>query len=260
MSRRNQKLFASLLLLLGIAYLASLPSKVEWRARLFALKVRGSLPSVSWGLLLGHMAPSWMAAKGLPPRERVRLGEYNDLTEKQHLARYQFAKQYCRSKTVADIACGTGYGMEILRQVAAGVVGYDKEPLGQKYVIDLEKESWNERQYDVIVSLETIEHLGNPEFFLENVRRSAKLLILSTPLGEIKGANPFHKHTWKLAEIESLLEKSHNCDYFFQFGEIIHKDAKIPSQFIIAVCTPKTYPAARRLGAAIAGSLGRNCP
>ena len=79
------------------------------------------------------------------------LGERNDSVEQEQVARYEFARPYVAGKRVADMACGEGYGMRILREMAASVEGYDREALGQRYIIDLEKQSWPER-YDVIVS------------------------------------------------------------------------------------------------------------
>ncbi len=173
-----------------------------------------------------------------PVRERVRIGERNDHVEREHVARYEFAKQFCSGKTVADIACGTGYGRRILSEVAAAVDGYDKEPLCNNMIIDLEKEKWT-KEYDVVVSFETIEHLGNPEFFLENVRRTASLLIISSPIGEFRGYNPHHKQVWNLAQFKALLEKRFICSYFHQTGEVIHDRPVTPVRFVVAIGTPK---------------------
>ena len=172
-----------------------------------------------------------------PARERVTLGELNDRVEREHVARYEFAKQFCIGKAVADIACGTGYGMAILRQVAASVEGYDKQLLCGNRAIDLEKESW-EKTYDVIVSFETIEHLANPEFFLENVHRTAKLFVVSSPIGEFRGYNPHHKQVWNLPQFKTLLEKYFRCSYFFQEAENIQATPFAKTRFVIAVGTP----------------------
>ncbi len=166
-------------------------------------------------------------------RERVKIGEYNDITEKEHVARYRFARKYCRNKTVADIACGTGYGINILSKVTPWVDGYDKENLCGNFIIDLEKEKWM-KKYDVIVSFETLEHLDNPEFFLENAKNSCELLIVSTPVCERKGDNPFHKQYWKLDEAKKLLEKYFKCEYFFQQGKTINKECH--PNYLIAIC------------------------
>jgi 2-polyprenyl-3-methyl-5-hydroxy-6-metoxy-1,4-benzoquinol methylase len=173
-----------------------------------------------------------------PVRERVTLGEKNDHVEREHVARYRFACQYCTGKHVADIACGTGYGMKILSEVAGSVDGYDRELLGQNFVIDLETQGW-ERSYDVVVSFETIEHLANPEFFLRNASKTAKLLIVSTPIGEFRGYNPFHKQVWTKDEFTALLEQYFVCQYFYQDQERIEDHPLHPIRFLVAVARPR---------------------
>ena len=173
-----------------------------------------------------------------PARERVRLGEFNDDVEREHVARYKFAQRFCAGKKVADIACGTGYGIKILAEVAESVVGYDKEPLCGNLIVDLEKQSWN-GIYDVLVSFETLEHLENPEFFLENARKTSKLLVVSSPIGEFRGYNPHHKQVWTFHEFRELLEKTFECKYFYQSGEKIYATPMGTIKFVIAACSPK---------------------
>lgn len=158
--------------------------------------------------------------------------------EREHVARYRFAQQYCRGKTVADIACGTGYGSEILREVAVAVDGYDRESLCGNHVIDLDQQGWSTR-YDVIVSFETIEHLRNPGFFLDNVRATADLLIVSTPIGESRGYNPFHHQVWTLPEFMALLEERFSCQVYHQHNEAVTEQPEGKTRFVIAVCRPR---------------------
>jgi 2-polyprenyl-3-methyl-5-hydroxy-6-metoxy-1,4-benzoquinol methylase len=172
-----------------------------------------------------------------PVRERVTPGEFNDHVEREHVARYEFAKRFCHGRAVADIACGTGYGMKILGAVASSVDGYDKEPLCRNTVIDLDRESWT-KSYDVIVSFETIEHLDQPAFFLENAQRTAQQLIVSTPIGEFRGYNPHHKQVWSLAQFGSLLETYFDVEYFFQNDEVVEQRPVHPIRFVVGVCKP----------------------
>src|SRR5580704_19787133 len=173
-----------------------------------------------------------------PARERVTIGEFNDDVVHEHLARYNFALRYCERKKVADIACGTGYGAELLRSVARSVDCFDKEALCGNRTIDLEKESWQDC-YDVIVSFETIEHLANPEFFLTGAHRTTKLLIVSTPIGEFKGYNPHHKQVWTLSEFRAFVERYFECEYYFQKGPEILDSPPDTIRFVIAVGVPK---------------------
>jgi 2-polyprenyl-3-methyl-5-hydroxy-6-metoxy-1,4-benzoquinol methylase len=173
-----------------------------------------------------------------PVRERVTLGEFNDHVEREHVARYKFASQYCHGQAVADMACGTGYGSQLLRSVAASVDSYDKDLLCNNHVIDLDRESWT-KHYDVIVSFETIEHLDNPEFFLNNVHATCKRLIVSTPIGELPGYNPHHKQVWTLPEFKALLDRWFTCEYFAQENEEITAAPGVKCRFVVAVCVPK---------------------
>ena len=45
--------------------------------------------------------------------------------ELEHVHRYLWAQQFSRGKRVLDIACGEGYGSEILARFAAHVIGVD---------------------------------------------------------------------------------------------------------------------------------------
>lgn len=41
----------------------------------------------------------------------------------QHIQRYIVAKDLCKNKKVLDIACGEGYGSDMLAEVASSVCG-----------------------------------------------------------------------------------------------------------------------------------------
>src|SRR5689334_2291569 len=43
----------------------------------------------------------------------------------EHLHRYAIAMEYCKDKKVLDIACGEGYGANIMAQTAMQVTGID---------------------------------------------------------------------------------------------------------------------------------------
>jgi len=174
-----------------------------------------------------------------PARERVVLGGRNDQTERNHVARYRFARQFCAGKRVADVACGTGYGINILGEVAESVDGYDRESLCGNRLIDLEKESWS-GGYDVVVSFETIEHLANPEFFLTNIQKTSRLAIISSPIGEFRGYNPHHKQVWNMDEFRALMERYFRGTYYYQRDEVIDQNSKLPVRFAIMVGTPLT--------------------
>jgi hypothetical protein len=165
---------------------------------------------------------------------------------REHLAQYQFAVNYSKEnniKSVADIASGTCYGMEMLKKVVPLVDGYDREDFCGNYVLDLDKADWN-RQYDAIVSFETVEHLERPDFFLENAARSAPILLLSTPVNTGPG-NDFHKQLWTTEQFQELLERYYTCEYLHRV-EAGYEPGYIGGVDLFAVCMRRspTPPAA----------------
>jgi len=145
----------------------------------------------------------------------------------EHLARYEFASGFVSGKNVLDIACGTGYGVAMLRKAgAAGVCGAD---LSQG-AIDAANKSYGGdgiqfvaadaesfmlgARYDVITSFETIEHLQHPDRFLQAVLHHLApggTFIVSTPARyggtlESKPDNPFHVREWSAGEFYELLK------------------------------------------------------
>lgn len=155
---------------------------------------------------------------------------------REHMAQYQFAKRYFQEHkvhSVADIASGTCYGMQILKAVVAVVEGYDREDLCGNYVVNLDKQDWG-RKYDAIVSFETIEHLARPEFFLRNAVRSAPLLIVSAPVNE-GDANPYHLQHWTTEELQNLLARFYQCEYFHRVGDV-YEPEYVGGTDLFAVC------------------------
>lgn len=123
-----------------------------------------------------------------------------DLYERSHWRRYEFASgQVPDFAVVADFACGTGYGAVMLARRAARVVGVDID----RDVVDAARRRYRkncavafmaadlrdlrfEREFDVIVSFETVEHFDEdtiPTLFRSFARalRSGGMLIFSVP-------------------------------------------------------------------------------
>lgn len=149
-----------------------------------------------------------------------------------HIARYQMAKPYIAGKRVLDIACGEGYGSWLLKEWgAASVIGVDRNEEAihharQLYTrddvvfisenaeqLDLEK------KFDVIVSMETFEHIADQNSYLLQLKRhliSNGVLIISCPNDHWyynnEESNPFHvrKYTFNefVLESEAILGKA----------------------------------------------------
>ena len=130
--------------------------------------------------------------------ERVVPGKTPYVTVQEHIGRYVFASHLIEHNDfVLDIACGTGYGTSYLAQKASIVVGGDIDEQSVKLAhslyskdkvafvtLDCTELPFCELCFDVIVSMETIEHLQDYESFLkqcQRVMRQHGMLICSTP-------------------------------------------------------------------------------
>lgn len=117
--------------------------------------------------------------------------------EVEHLHRYILACELARGRDVLDVACGEGYGSNLLAGVARSVVGvdiadsavaharaqYTRQNLrfvqGDCALLPLEDAS-----VDLVVSFETIEHHDQHEAMLaeiDRVLRPGGSLIISSP-------------------------------------------------------------------------------
>ena len=151
----------------------------------------------------------------------------------EHQMRYQFAKQYVSGKDVVDCACGSGESSSIFASAGAkSVIGIDLDELAisdarSKYVAKnlgfLKNDGIDipvpDQSCDVVVSLETIEHVLNDVHFVKEIHRvlrSGGILICSTPNREItnprtlitdKPWNQFHVREYSFDEFENLFDR-----------------------------------------------------
>ena len=161
-------------------------------------------------------------------RERILPGDYHTKKYYSHLARYDFAKDYCNGKIVGDIACGSGYGSNHLLKEgkAKEVYGVDvcprtieaaKKTFNNEIVFSCENAtvlSFEDNFFDVIVSFETIEHIEDYEAHLEEIKRILKpggIYIVSTPNKKFsspfryKPKNIYHVIEWKIDEFRDII-------------------------------------------------------
>jgi SAM-dependent methyltransferase len=140
---------------------------------------------------------------------------------RRHLAVYEWVAERCAGLDVVDMACGEGYGVEVLARRARRVTGVDANPEaheharlkytrpGVRFVRDL-VESYSE-PCDAIVFLQTIEHVEDPAALLERFRQLAPVVYLSTPNrftlappGAEKSDNPWHLREYTPDEFRAL--------------------------------------------------------
>lgn len=144
-----------------------------------------------------------------------------------HVARYAYARELIRSgDIVLDAACGAGYGSEMLATYAGRVVGLEVSEQALEYAAENHRRSnvefhqadlnqpipWPDRHFDVIVSLETLEHLSNQDCLIGEFYRLLKTdgrLVISSPDRDVSSRagipNPFHVAELSKTEFLSLL-------------------------------------------------------
>lgn len=142
-----------------------------------------------------------------------------------HLSRYQFALTHVANRVVCDVACGTGYGSQLLRQSGSAqrVIGIDLNPQAIEYakakhaglgiefqVGDVAAMPIESDSIDVVVSFETIEHVPNENQVVAEyarVLRPGGLLICSTPNEWPLEIAPFHTREYNRQTFCELLEQ-----------------------------------------------------
>jgi len=125
---------------------------------------------------------------------------------KAYLNRYVKAGELLKAHGVTaalDAACGTGHGTSELSYHVRRVLGVDLSKEAMR--ICRERHSSNPRisfkrgdlerwviprEYSGIVSLDTIEHLYQPQEFVRRIQANAKVVIVAWPL--LVNKNPFH--------------------------------------------------------------------
>lgn len=129
-----------------------------------------------------------------------------------HLARYAFAADHLRPGRALDIACGVGYGTRLLAERGGDtvrVVGVDVSDAavahasehyggaGVEYRVCDALEFEDPEGFDTIVSLETVEHVRDPELLiarLVGLLRPGGVLVASVPTTPSVDLNPHHRH------------------------------------------------------------------
>lgn len=149
------------------------------------------------------------------------------IVEREHRLRYEFAANYTSNKKVLEVACGCGEGSLILAKkgnaasvwaadidqdsIRYGNIRFPSERIS-RHVMDVAEFNISD-EFDVVVSFETIEHLENPDDFLNKIHRALKLnglLIISTPIAARTTNtpfNPYHKIEWSYQDFHNLLLK-----------------------------------------------------
>lgn len=167
---------------------------------------------------------------GVPPLALTGERTLPDVPEenywfRRHLVVYEWIAAQVGGRRVIDMACGEGYGSDVLARAAASVVGVDANPEAHEHArlryrrpnVRFERdliETFGEPADDVVF-LQTIEHLADPgaalEHFAALVADARGRVFVSTPNvltlappGASRSGNPWHVHEYRSEEFERL--------------------------------------------------------
>ena len=169
--------------------------------------------------------------EGVPPLPLTGERTLPDVPEenywfRRHLAVYEWIAERVAGKRVIDMACGEGYGSDLLATAAASVVGVDANPDAHEHAraryvrpnLRFERdlvESFSE-PCDAVVFLQTIEHVEDAGAILDHFRsmsRDGGVAFISTPNlltlappGAEKSGNPWHVKEYRAEEFRRLCE------------------------------------------------------
>jgi 2-polyprenyl-3-methyl-5-hydroxy-6-metoxy-1,4-benzoquinol methylase len=181
---------------------------------------------------------------------RKWIAQNSDTTSmKLHLNRYNFALSHLQNNKILDIACGTGYGSKILAQQNE-VIGVDisadaideaiQTAPDLTFICSGYQELILENKIDTIVSLETIEHLPDPEDFIQWCHKILPIdgtLIISAPISYTTDLNSFHLSDFSESSFRNLIERNGFSPTGFHF----HQNQKMLESENTSKLTSKEY-------------------
>ena len=173
-------------------------------------------------------------------------------TLKFHLERYQFTSKNLKPGLLLDIACGVGYGSFLLvNDVGDNIQKITSVDISNEAIEYARIRYANPKieficadattfcaqdKFDTIISLETIEHVPNPENFVAHLKTLLKedgIFIASVPVTPSVDANPHHltdftKKSFRKIFLNSGFEEvcSHSQVQPFSLFKVITKQEK----------------------------------
>ena len=175
-----------------------------------------------------------------------------------HIRQYQFCTKFITGKKVLDAACGVGYGSEVLRCNNNHVTGVDINPENiyfahmnfpkNKYkkcnIEDLKIFQDDDEKFDVVVSIQTLEHLWYPKKAVSEiygVLKSGGMFIGSIPANckhiMPQWAEAPDSYSFKAAE-EILSHRFQKISWFFHY--LISNDIRSANSIYLDTVTKHT--------------------
>ena len=156
---------------------------------------------------------------------------------RRHLVVYEWIGARIAGLQVIDMACGEGYGSEVLSRSAAEVLGVEANPDAYEHArLRYRRENLRfergvvethgtESSYGAVVFLQTIEHVHDPEAVLKHFRSilapggvayiSTPNVLTLAPPGAAKSDNPWHLKEYRAHELREL------CNSAFEDVELL---------------------------------------
>jgi 2-polyprenyl-3-methyl-5-hydroxy-6-metoxy-1,4-benzoquinol methylase len=166
---------------------------------------------------------------GVPPLELTGERTLPDVPEenywfRRHLVVYEWIRTRVGGLRVVDMACGEGYGSDVLSRSAASVVGVDANPEAHAHAkarysrpgLRFERDMVQtfDEPCDALVFLQTIEHVEDPGVLLEHFKTilgpegvayiSTPNVLTLAPKGAERSGNPWHVHEYRAEEFREL--------------------------------------------------------
>lgn len=192
----------------------------------------------------------------LPGNEERQVAPSVDGIRRDHVARYEWALKHLEPNSrVLDLACGVGYGCDILAKAGHEVIGVDRDPLAIEYATkhysghgarftcqDANAVNLEDNEFDAVVCFETVEHIKTPAPLLRQFRKGASKLIVSVPNETVFPYRnyKFHYRHYTKNEFNGLLHSTgwHPVKWFGQKGAESDVEADMEGRTLIAICEP----------------------
>ena len=168
---------------------------------------------------------------GVPPLHLTGERTLPDVPEenywyRRHLVVYEWIADRVHGRRVVDLACGEGYGSDVLANTAAERDRRRRQPRGLRALprpstsaCAFERnmvEIW-QGDVDCVVFLQTIEHIQDPDAMMAHIREliepdgvayvSTPNVLTLAPAGEERSGNPWHVREYKPEEYRELCER-----------------------------------------------------
>ena len=162
-----------------------------------------------------------------------RIPEESWREQRGHVERYDWAAMMMRpGDIVLDVACGIGYGAQVIDYWNVGVTyhGFDRPGVpaaqfaqfGSFWGCDLDH--WHPPvACDVSLCFETLEHVNNPQrLAAQLLATTRRMLIASVPTVPTRHMNPFHLHDFTVASAKALFAGASRIEIEPQPHELSH--------------------------------------